>query len=211
MLPTLCNTAHEYIRCHGGLWSSSHRFWGTSERGKRGEKFNIQTILLKKYDLAICTKVITHIKKHPVGDSGSNLFYLELGFGFLQTVSNETCSTTRGHLCKSIPWLNEGIGGGDSSWHLHLAKVSLDGRVRILHSVLQSYSKQNWFSCRGPANWSQPLADFFVPAPLSLLENGCSAEFEFGYWHKQPQRSVPACPDARNNSVDAEYVKNILI
>lgn len=118
MLPTLCNTANEYLKCLGGLWSFSHRFWGTTEKGKKGEMLNMQTILLKKTlsadNLTVCAKVITLIKKHPVSDSRSNLVYLDLGSGFLQTVSNQMCSMTHWHLCKIMVRLKWDIEGRNS-------------------------------------------------------------------------------------------------
>ena len=153
MLPTLCNTAPEYIGC---LWSLVFQPQILRYQWERKEGWEVQhtdhtpkkKVLVD--NLTVCAKVITHIKKHPVGDSGSNLVYLELGFGLLQTASNQTCSTTHGHLCKSILGLNESIGGGNHSWHLHLAWVWSDGRMKIHNR--QSCSKQNWFNWSGPAN-----------------------------------------------------------
>lgn len=139
--------------CLGDFWAFSYKFWGTNQwEGKKNSgKFDMQMILLKNvfvHNHTVCAEVITHVKEHPVGNSGSKVIYLELGFGFLQKVSNQMCSAMYGPLYESIPGLNEGSGGGNGSWHLCLARVCSDGRMK-LHKQ-QSYSRQNWSNCSGP-------------------------------------------------------------
>lgn len=137
-----------------------------------------------------------------MGVSGSNVVYLEFGFGFLLTASNQMCSTMHGPLCKCIPGLNQ---GRNSSRHSDLAWECSDGRMK-LHKQ-QSYSKQNWSNCSGPADSLIMASCRFLCSFRLLLLNLSSAIV----CHEQGQRSAPKCHDTRNNSIGTEKMNTLIL
>lgn len=136
----------------------------------------------------VCVKVITHMEKHLVGNSGRKLVYQQLNLGFLQTVSNQNCKTTYGHLCKSTPGLNEDIRGENNFWHLHLTRVCSGGRMKIHNN--SPIANKTRSGAVEPDNGSIPGRFIFLPS-LSLLEVGSSAKSELSYWHLPPQKLAP--------------------